>query len=251
VRPAPARAAALAPLALVALGAAFAGAGIVAPGLALAAAGGVIGVANWYLGAPGRLAARLGAIPADPLRHARLRNVVEGLCVVLGLPVPALRVLEDASRNAIVLGPSARRAVLVCTTGLLESVDRMALEGLVAHELAHVKSGDVARAAAATISCGVLAAVLPSAGRVVARLAGPAREALADLDAVRVTRYPPGLIAALEAVSSAGSARPRLSPSLARLTGALWFSPLAESFGPRPRPGTLDVDLRLAALREL
>jgi len=68
--------------------------------------------------------------------------LTEGLCATFGLSMPMLHVIEDDVPNACALGRDARRSDLVVTTGLLRRVDPIELEGVIAHELAHVKRGD-------------------------------------------------------------------------------------------------------------
>lgn len=223
-----------------------------APGAALVAIGLLVVVAAVLIGNPRRFLGRLPTRPADPVLEARLVNLVEAVCVADGLPLPELRVLEDPAPNAIVLGGRPADAVLVLTAGLLDLVDRMELEAIVAHELSHVKRGDLGAALAATRACSLLAWAWPAAAVAVLRLSGATRESLADQAAVRVTRYPPALAAALDKLAAAPSTRPAgLSPAMARLTGPLWCSPLDEARPPRPMPGVLELRERAAALREL
>jgi heat shock protein HtpX len=159
--------------------------------VAAAAAGGLL----WFLvgRADDYALARCGAAPADPVAHARFHNVVEGLCVAAGLPKPALHVIagEDAP-NALALGREPRKASLVVTSGLLEKLTRIELEGVIAHELTHVKSYDTL---VSTIAIGTVGRLAPG---LVAKAVGPLHETLADVTGVALTRYPPGLISALE-----------------------------------------------------
>lgn len=240
------------PAALVAAGVVLLAVGLPAPGAVLLALGLLVVAAAAVAGAPGRLLAHLPVRPVDAVGEARLVNLVEALCVADGLPVPELRVLEDPAPNALVLGRAARDAVLVVTSGLLALLDRMELEALVAHELSHVKRGDLAPASSAIRALALLAWAWPAAALAVLRLAGSTREALADQAAVRVTRYPPALAAALDKLAAAGSTRPEgLSTAAARLTGPLWCAPLEEARPARPMLGVLDLGERAAALREL
>ena len=95
----------------------------------------------WRL-APSVALSRIGAVPIDEHDEPRLCNVTEGLCATFGLSMPSLYVLDDDVPNACALGRDARRSVLVVTTGLLRRLDPIELEGVIAHELAHVKRGD-------------------------------------------------------------------------------------------------------------
>ncbi len=247
-----ARAVVAAPLAVALAGVVLLALGTVAVGAVLLVLGAGVATASRRLGSPARLAARVGGRSADPVTDAGIVSVVDGLCVVLGLRAPELRLLDDPAANAIVLGPDASSAVLVVTTGLVAMLDRIELEGLVAHELAHVRRGDLERASLATRGLGLVALFGSSAGRSVRRLAGPERESLADLRAVSATRYPPGLSSALEKLSGAPGVRPAgLDTVTARLTSALWCAQLDEALDGTARRGVLDVGERAAALREL
>jgi Zn-dependent protease with chaperone function len=197
--------------------------------------------------APGE-AVKAGALPA--VAAARFEDVAESLCVALGLPVPTLRVVVDPAPNAITAGGHADQAKLVVTTGLLAAVDRIELEGLVAHELAHVKRLD-------TLSGGVSAALLhggrlpvPGARRLATWLEGPEREVEADMAAVAVTRYPPGLSSPLEKVAAAPSCRPdTVSAGLLASTASQWIAPPLGDVA--PRDGHYGFEDRLDLLREL
>src|SRR5690606_33180588 len=92
------------------------------------------------------LAARLGARPRDdndPL-HRRLRDVTEETAIAAGVPVPALYVLDDPSINALAAGESPALAAVLVTRGALERLERAELQGVVAHEIAHIVGGDSA-----------------------------------------------------------------------------------------------------------
>ena len=225
---------------------------LVVAGAVLVVAGAGAGVASRLIGSPARLAARVGGRPVDGVADAGLVSTVDGLCAVLGVREPELRVLDDTAANAIVLGAGAPTAVLVVTTGLLALLDRIELEGLVAHELAHARRGDLERASAATRALGLVALTSGAAARLVRTLAGPDRESFADLRAVNATRYPPGLASALHKIADAPVTRPGgLDTVTARLTAALWCAPLEEAVERPPRPGVLDVGERASALDEL
>jgi hypothetical protein len=127
------------------------------------------------------------------------------------------------------------------TAGLVTSLDRIELEAVVAHELAHVKRLDVAPAALLATGVGRAFTAL-SGERGTLWLTGTDREIWADLAAVATTRYPPGLLAALERINDAGDSRPpSLSAGAAARTGASWLVPFVG-------PG---IGGRLDVLREL
>jgi len=189
---------------------------------------------------------------------ARLENLVEGLCATMGLAPPEVLAVDDPSRNAIVVGRTPGDAALVVTTGLLASLDPVALEGVLAHELTHIKNGDIAPATVAAAVLLPVAAITPSVGATVHRWAGLGREFRADADAVRVTRYPPGLRDALAAMAQGPAPRPP-SPladgALARATRWLWAvalpGPAAAKADGAAEVGELDApSARIAALDE-
>jgi len=176
------------------------------------------------------------AHPADPETYARLHNLVEGLCIAGGLPKPAVYVIDDPAPNAFATGRNPRHAAIAVTTGLLEKMNRVELEGVVAHELSHIRNYDILVSTLAVTMVGAIAVMTDLAirlmwwngGRVsrsgdrerggnplallgfallilapiVARAMQAAvsrrRETLADVSACQLTRYPPGLIGALE-----------------------------------------------------
>ena len=185
--------------------------------------------------AEGVVLRRIGAVPVDETEQPRLHNLVEGLCVAAGLPKPALHVVEDEAPNTLAVGRDPRHAALVVTTGLLDKLTRIELEGVLAHELSHVKSHDTA---VATLAAVLLGRVAP--GRVPSAL-GRRREAVADVTGVALTRYPPGLISALEKLRD----DPTVLRSTDRAVAHLWIeTPLAE-------PPDPPLDERIQALREL
>lgn len=174
------------------------------------------------------------AVAADPGAYARFHNVVEGLCVAAGVPKPALHVIDDPALNALTVGRSAREASVAVTTGLLEGLTRIELEGVIAHELSHVRQLDILPS---TLAVALLGAVAPT---LIPRIVGPRRENLADVTGVSLTRYPPGLISALEKVRDAAQVR-----SSDRAIAHLWIeSPAGQTDHP-------PLDERIQALREL
>ncbi len=221
-------------------------------GIALAALVVVFSLVVWFTASKAVLA-KLQATPADPVRHARLHNLVEGLCLASGLPKPALLVLDDPAVNAISVGRTPADSAIVCTSGLLDLLDRMELEAVMAHELAHIRRRDTTSGCESAVIVGYPALVVPSMRRALVRAAGAGREALADQAAVSLTRYPPGLVSALAKVRAAPSIRPAsLSSSTVTMTGHLWLAPLDPSFfAEQPIRGALGLEDRIALLHEL
>jgi heat shock protein HtpX len=176
------------------------------------------------------------AKPADEREYRRYHNLVEGLCIAAGLPKPRLYVVEDPAPNAFATGRNPEHAAIAVTTGLLEKMNRVELEGVLAHELSHIKNYDILVTTIAVVAVGAIAliadiglrfafwggmrdrrdsnnsplggiiAILALALIVLAPFAGYLmqfamsrnREYLADASGVQLTRYPPGLISALQ-----------------------------------------------------
>ena len=86
--------------------------------------------------------ARSSALVAEAADYPRYHNLVEGLCVAAGLPKPDLYVIDDSARNALAIGRDPKHASLAVTTGLLDDLNRIELEGVLACELSHVKIYD-------------------------------------------------------------------------------------------------------------
>jgi heat shock protein HtpX len=184
----------------------------------------VVLAAGAYLFSDRIALALTGARPAAPEgpANARLHNVVEGLCVAAGLPKPDLYLVDDRTINAFSVGRNPGHASLVVTSGLLDNLERVELEGVVAHELAHIRNHDTLLTTTA-VGLPLLRLILP--GR---------RESVADVTGVRFTRYPPGLIAALEKL------RGEQGPGRSWATAHLWIN--------APNP---PLEQRLAELRDL
>jgi heat shock protein HtpX len=170
---------------------------------------------------------------ADPTKHARLVNLVAGLCVAAGLPEPRLYVVDEPAPNAMSAGRGSRHGSVVVTSGLLDVLDRVELEGVVAHELSHLRDGS---AGPATLAVPVLGFLLPLSAPLLQALCGPWREHHADAAAVQLTRYPPGLASALEKVA----ADQRPTRAARKRVAHLWLK----------APGA-SLDERIAVLREL
>lgn len=183
------------------------------------------------------------AQPVSAAEEPRYHNLVEGLCVSAGLPKPDLYVIEDDAPNSFATGRSPAHASIVVTTGLLQKLSRIELEGVVAHELSHIRSNDTLVTTLGTALVGIpLLPAGPLAGRLLSLVVGRGREQDADAGGVRLTRYPPGLAAALEKVRRGGTG---VLPA-SRATAHLWISsPLDAEDG----PGRLDR--RIAALRDM
>ncbi len=199
------------------------------------------------------------AKPAEGLEYQRYHNLVEGLCIAAGLPKPRLYVVDDPAPNAFATGRNPKHAAIAVTTGLLGMMNRVELEGVLAHELSHVKNYDILVGTVAVTAVGAIALLADlglrfmwfgggrrrsnnsSAGAILGILAlvllvlapfiaqlmhfamSRKRELLADASGVQLTRYPPGLISALEKLKGDQA----VVRSASRATAQLWIeSPL-------------------------
>src|SRR5881227_1657594 len=111
----------------------------------------------YYFGSATVLAA-MGAQPADPQQYQQLHNIVQALAIGDGLPLPKVYVINDPSPNAFATGRDPNHASVTVTTGLLQVLNREELEGVLAHEMSHIKNFDVwlrsSRALSGTASAG-------------------------------------------------------------------------------------------------
>ena len=233
------------------------------------------------------------AHPADPAEYRRLYNLVEGLTIASGLPMPRIYIVDDPAPNAFATGRNPRHAAIAVTSGLLEKMNRVELEGVLAHELSHIKNYDILVSTIAVTLVGAvvllsdiaLRTMFWNGGRVrrdgdrndgnnplaifgiififLAPLLGKAmqaaisrrREALADASAVQMTRYPPGLISALEKLL----ADTTVTHSASKATAHLWIEQPMSGVGDRGKFGSFNnlfdthppLEERIAALREL
>jgi heat shock protein HtpX len=214
-----------------------------------------------------RIAIRMSrAVPADPVQFRELHNVVEELSIAAGLPKPKVFVMNDAAPNAFATGRNPEHAAIAVTTGLLERMNRDELQGVIAHELAHVKNRDTLISTLAVTLVGVivllgdwmlramwfggggnrdrgggLGAPVAIIGLVflilspiIAQLMQLAisrrREYLADIDGAFLTRHPSGLINALKKLQD----DPTVVRTASRATAHLWIeepSPTDEGEG--------------------
>jgi heat shock protein HtpX len=197
----------------------------------------------------------LRAVPVDEDDVPGPATQVEGLCATMGLRLPALYLVDDPMPNALALGRGQRRVALVLTTGLVDALDPVALEGVLAHELAHVKRWDTTPATAGAALALLFGVGAQEAGGVLHRALGRGREFAADRHAVRATRYPPGLRHALEIMTSVPGTSALSSRRAGQVTRWLFTTVLPDRTGRRPGDaevvGELDApQVRMAALDE-
>lgn len=208
------------------------------------------------------------AIPADPQHFAdepelvkhipRLVNIVEGLAIAAGIPAPKIYIVRDVAPNAFATGRNPQHAAVAVTTGLLQKMNRVELEGIIGHELAHVKNYDILVTTIAVTLTGVvmllsdwmlrifrfggrrsrggnpatlvialigfaLAIFAPLFAQLIKAAVSRKREGLADISGIHLTRYPPGLISALKKLRDDST----VVSTASRATAHLWIeSPL-------------------------
>tara|TARA_B100000953_G_C17992764_1_gene412608 strand:- start:255 stop:1205 length:951 start_codon:yes stop_codon:yes gene_type:complete len=98
-----------------------------------------------------------GAVPADPDEYAQLHNLVEEMALASGLPKPEVYIVVDPAPNAFATGRDPENAAVAATTGLLEKLDRNELQGVIAHEMAHIRNYDIRVMTVAAATAGAIA----------------------------------------------------------------------------------------------
>jgi len=187
--------------------------------------------------------ASLRATPLDPAQpeHQQLLNIVHEMAVASGLPEPRVLLIPDPAPNALATGHEPETATIAVTSGLLDKLDRVRAQGVVAHEMAHVGNRDTRLGVTIAVLVGATAlladiawrirrqprhrgpdaveaerdplgwllpvlvlatALAPLASRLVAFAISRQREYLADATAVALTRNPQALASALEAIAA-------------------------------------------------
>jgi heat shock protein HtpX len=180
------------------------------------------------------------AQPIEKKDNPVLYNIVENLCIASGLPTPAIYVTPELQINAFATGRDPEHAAVAVTQGALTRLNKTELEGVIAHELSHVGNRDILVSTVAAILAGIISlladiflrsifwggmggrrssnnnseggqiffliaivlSILAPIGTVLIQLAiSRRREALADASGVLLTRYPEGLIGALEKIA--------------------------------------------------
>jgi heat shock protein HtpX len=181
-----------------------------------------------------------GARPADEREHRDLIESVENLSIASGLPKPKVYVVNDPAPNAFATGRDPKHAAVCATTGILEKLSKSELEGVIGHELSHIKNFDTRLMGVVSILAGsiviladffmrslwweglggedrdrnsggnglfliigLIAAILaPIAATLIQLAISRRREFLADADGALLTRYPEGLARALEKIAA-------------------------------------------------
>lgn len=244
--------------------------------------GGLIGAAlytliTYYTGSKMALAVNR-AREIQKSDNPRLWRTVENLAITDGLPMPKVYIMDDPSPNAFATGRDPRSSAVCVTSGLLDIMDDQELQGVLAHELGHVKNYDirvsmVAFALTAVISLiadiilrlvwfgdsrdregnqmflilGIVAAILaPIVASMIQLAVSRQREYLADATGALTTRYPEGLAKALEKIKKTGSVARHQNTATAHLffVNPLKGHSLANLFSTHP-----PIDDRIARLR--
>ena len=129
--------------------------GVLATGLALAV-GAISGFATYFSGDKLVLAVS-GAKPVDAATAPQLMNIVQELAIAGNLPMPAVYTIDDTAPNAFATGRDPAHASVAVTTGLLEKLDREELQGVIAHELSHVRNFDIRFSLVVGVMVGAIA----------------------------------------------------------------------------------------------
>jgi Zn-dependent protease with chaperone function len=206
----------------------------------------LIGYGVWRA-APAVALRQVGAVQLSERDNPRLFNVTEGLCATFGLRMPDLYVVYDAVPNACALGRNAASSALVVTSGLLETMGPIELEGVIAHELAHVKRDDN--------GVSVIALTLARFGGagLLRRCVGENREYRADIVGASAVRFPRGLLDALRLMEQAPdpAGNSVFSPARFAATRYVWIDPSVGRHEELAALGDLDAtSVRAAALSE-
>lgn len=180
--------------------------------------------------------AMAGAKPVSMENAPELYRIVENLAITAGLPIPKIYIIPELQPNAFATGRDPNHSVVAVTEGLLEKLDRSELEGVLAHELSHIGNRDMLLSTVAVVLVGfvsllanvflrsmfrgsrsnnrengggiflliglVLSILAPIAATILRLAISRRREFLADASGALLTRYPDGLISALQKISS-------------------------------------------------
>jgi heat shock protein HtpX len=194
-----------------------------------------------------------GAVPIQKADNPRLWRIVENISISQGMPMPKVYIIPDEAPNAFATGRNPQHAVVAATSGLLAIMDDKELEGVMAHEMAHVKNYDIL---VSTIVFGLVSAIgiladfamrmafwsnvgkndrdnglgvalllVGVVGSIIAFLIGPIinaavsrqREYLADATGAEITRFPDGLASALQKLGEYGRPMRRKSSAMAHM----------------------------------
>jgi len=209
--------------------------------------------------------ATAGAKPADGPEYIELNRLVENLAITNGIPKPRVFVIDDPAPNAFATGRDPKHAAIAVTTGLLSIMERSELEGVLAHELSHVKNRDTLVMTVVIVLLGfvtllsdffirsrmwggggrdrggqvqvvmviigfALAILSPIIAQLIHLAISRKREFLADASGALLTRYPEGLASALKKIGAYQAPMLRANNATAHLF-------ISNPFGPRAKKG--------------
>lgn len=202
-----------------------------------------------------------GAQPIEKQDNPELYRLVENLAITAGLPTPKIYIIQDSAMNAFATGRDPKHASVAVTTGLLQALDRQELEGVLAHELSHIGNYDIRVMTIVVVLVGVvlllsdmmtrsfffgrgnrdndnnssagiiliigivLAILSPIFAQLIKLAVSRQREYLADASGCLLTRYPDGLVRALEKISAQDQPMSKANHATAHLFLANPFDP--------------------------
>jgi heat shock protein HtpX len=199
--------------------------------------GGLMNVVAWFFSDKIAIASMRG-IEITQGQNPQLYNLVDELRQRAGLPMPRVYICEQPAPNAFATGRSPRKAAVAFTTGLLEMLNKEELEGVIAHELAHIKNRDTLTSCIAATISGVLATLAQFAmffggnrensnplvtlltvviaafgAALIKAMISRSREFVADADAAAVCGTPMGLVGALQKLEARAGRIPLQNPN--------------------------------------
>ncbi|HLC86333.1 MAG TPA: M48 family metallopeptidase [Candidatus Nanoarchaeia archaeon] len=226
----------------------------VVPGIVLAVVIGIVFILIGYFGGDGIILTSTGAVPATKQSHPHLWHTVEGLSISAGIPMPKVYVVNDTAINAFATGRNYKHASVTATQGAIDKLNRQELEGVIGHELSHIKNYDVRFMMLTTVLVGlvvllsdfflrafifggrnregkgvhpvfivfalVLAILTPIIGELMKLTISRKREYLADANGALLTRYPQGLADALKKIRDD---KEPLVEAANKATASLWI----------------------------
>ena len=249
------------------------------PFLVLAAGSGisVVYVFFSYFKSDEMILSVVNAKKADEQENGQLYNLMEGLTISSGVPMPELYIQEDERINAFATGRKPEDGKVCVTTGAMEKLEKDELEGVLAHELSHVKNQDILFMTVAValigvisilseillhsmffgagdrdappwaIGLGLLLAILaPISARMVQLAMSRKREFLADASGAEMTRYPEGLASALEKIQSQKNPKMDVNKAVSHLYFSNPFRNKVSFFSTHP-----PLDKRIERLRNM
>ncbi|MBP8612922.1 MAG: zinc metalloprotease HtpX [Candidatus Atribacteria bacterium] len=225
----------------------------------------------------------VGARPADPNQYYVLHNVVEEVAIAAGVPKPKVYIMDEQQPNAFATGKDANHAAICVTTGLLELLDRNELQGVIAHEMSHIRNRDILLMTVVAIVGGlvillrdvmlrgmwwggggrssrdkdnnniiflivglILSILAPIIVALIQAAVSRQREFLADATGAYIIRDPEALASALEKIGSYTKPMKAASDATAHLFIANPFGKVQKLFATHP-----PIEERVKRLREL